>query len=63
MNKALIDDTIAAIATALGEGGVGIIRLSGSRAVEIADSIFDGSGKKRLQDAKSHTIASWADSL
>ncbi len=56
MNKVLIDDTIAAIATALGEGGVGIIRLSGSRAVEIADSIFDGSGKKRLQDAKSHTI-------
>ena len=32
----LADDTIAAIATAAGAGGVGIIRLSGPRAIEIA---------------------------
>ena len=31
-----LDDTIAAIATAAGTGGVGIIRLSGPRAIEIA---------------------------
>ncbi|MEG0250611.1 MAG: tRNA uridine-5-carboxymethylaminomethyl(34) synthesis GTPase MnmE [Peptostreptococcus sp.] len=35
-----IDDTIAAIATAPGEGGIGIIRLSGNNALEIANKIF-----------------------
>ncbi|MBI4336069.1 MAG: tRNA uridine-5-carboxymethylaminomethyl(34) synthesis GTPase MnmE [Candidatus Omnitrophica bacterium] len=35
-----IDDTIAAIATPLGEGGIGIVRLSGRQALEIADRIF-----------------------
>lgn len=35
-----IDDTIAAIATAPGEGGIGIIRLSGSNALDIANKMF-----------------------
>lgn len=35
-----IDDTIAAIATAPGEGGIGIIRLSGSSALDIANKMF-----------------------
>lgn len=35
-----IDDTIAAIATAPGEGGIGIIRLSGSNALAIANKMF-----------------------
>ena len=35
-----MDDTIAAIATPLGQGGIGIIRLSGPRAKEIAGRIF-----------------------
>ncbi|RKW49979.1 MAG: tRNA uridine-5-carboxymethylaminomethyl(34) synthesis GTPase MnmE, partial [Lachnospiraceae bacterium] len=47
-------DTIAAIATALGESGIGIIRISGEDAVSIADKIY--SGKKRLIEADSHTI-------
>ncbi len=34
------DDTIAAIATAPGEGGIGIVRLSGRSALEIGDRIF-----------------------
>ena len=34
------ETTIAAIATAPGEGGIGIIRLSGVSALEIADKIF-----------------------
>ncbi|MBA3500793.1 MAG: tRNA uridine-5-carboxymethylaminomethyl(34) synthesis GTPase MnmE [Deltaproteobacteria bacterium] len=34
------DDTIAAIATAAGVGGVGIVRLSGPRAIEIAQETF-----------------------
>ncbi len=36
-----LDDTIAAIATAAGAGGVGIIRLSGPRAIEIAAAALD----------------------
>jgi tRNA modification GTPase len=36
----VIDDTIAAIATASGIGGVGIVRISGPRAVEIARSVL-----------------------
>ena len=32
--------TIAAISTAQGEGGVGVIRISGSDAVKIADRVF-----------------------
>ena len=47
-------DTIAAIATALGESGIGIIRISGEDAVSIADKIYNG--KKTLREADSHTI-------
>ncbi|MDD4320878.1 MAG: tRNA uridine-5-carboxymethylaminomethyl(34) synthesis GTPase MnmE [Acidaminococcaceae bacterium] len=35
-----MEDTISAVATALGEGAVGIIRISGPRSLEIADKIF-----------------------
>src|SRR5208337_3340403 len=50
------DDTIAAIATPIGEGGIGIIRLSGKDAVDIADRVFLGTGSKKLKDAASHTV-------
>ncbi|MGT2925061.1 tRNA uridine-5-carboxymethylaminomethyl(34) synthesis GTPase MnmE [Streptococcus caviae] len=46
-------DTIAAIATPLGEGAIGIVRLSGSEALAIAQKIFKG---KDLNKAASHTI-------
>ena len=50
-------DTIAAIATALSESGIGIIRISGKEAVVIADKIYSSkSGKKHLKDVPSHTI-------
>ena len=52
----LLDDTIAAIATPTGEGGIGIIRLSGPEAIRIADRIFFSPGNKKLIHAKSHTI-------
>lgn len=42
-------DTIAAISTAFGEGAIAVLRLSGLRAVEIADRGFKG--KIKLQDA------------
>ncbi|ARK32924.1 tRNA uridine-5-carboxymethylaminomethyl(34) synthesis GTPase MnmE [Halalkalibacter krulwichiae] len=47
-------DTIAAISTALGEGAIGIIRLSGDDAIAIADKLYDG--KKRLEEVPSHSI-------
>lgn len=47
-------DTIAAVATPMGEGGVAIIRVSGSEAIEIVDTIYRG--KKKLSTVDSHTI-------
>lgn len=41
-------DTIAAVATPPGEGGIGIIRLSGKKSLEIADAIFKGASEKPL---------------
>ncbi|MBO5094041.1 MAG: tRNA uridine-5-carboxymethylaminomethyl(34) synthesis GTPase MnmE [Lachnospiraceae bacterium] len=50
-------ETIAAIATALSESGISIIRISGKEAIEIADKIFQTKGKKHiLKNAVSHTI-------
>ncbi len=51
-----LSNTIAAICTPLGTGGVSIIRISGSAAVEIADKLFKASSGKKLCDAPSHTI-------
>ena len=50
------EDTIAAISTALGEGGIGIIRISGNRAVEIAGKLFNGSKQQDLFSAPSHAL-------
>ncbi len=47
-------DTIAAISTALGEGAIGIVRLSGDQAITIGDKLFRGA--KSLEAAESHTI-------
>lgn len=50
-------DTIAAIATALSDSGIGIIRVSGPEAVEICNKIFiSPSGKHLLRNAASHTL-------
>jgi tRNA modification GTPase len=50
-------DTIAAIATAVSDSGIGIIRISGDTAIEAADRIYRSKGnKKRLANVKSHTI-------
>jgi tRNA modification GTPase len=52
------DDTIAAIATPLGEGGLAVIRLSGAQAFAIADKCFLPIGKSSLKPsaAPTHTI-------
>jgi tRNA modification GTPase len=44
-------ETIAAIATPIGEGGVAIIRISGQRSIEIAEKIFSGP----IKQYKTHT--------
>lgn len=50
-------ETIAAIATALSDSGIGIIRISGEEAISIADSVFrNKDGKRKLYQVKSHTI-------
>ena len=36
----MFDDTIAAIATPLGEGGLAVIRISGAQALAVADKMF-----------------------
>ncbi|MDG5789408.1 tRNA uridine-5-carboxymethylaminomethyl(34) synthesis GTPase MnmE [Evansella sp. AB-P1] len=47
-------DTITAISTAMGEGAIAIIRISGNDAIQISDKIYRG--KKHLKDVESHTI-------
>lgn len=50
-------DTIAAIATAMTNSGIGIIRISGSEAFEIIDKIYKSkNGTKRLSQVQSHTV-------
>ncbi|HDC9648650.1 TPA: tRNA uridine-5-carboxymethylaminomethyl(34) synthesis GTPase MnmE [Staphylococcus aureus] len=47
-------DTITSISTPMGEGAIGIVRLSGPQAVEIADKLYKG--KHLLNGVPSHTI-------
>ncbi|MBE6824482.1 MAG: tRNA uridine-5-carboxymethylaminomethyl(34) synthesis GTPase MnmE [Ruminococcaceae bacterium] len=49
------NSTIAAISTAQGLGGIGVIRISGEKAIEIADKIFKAVSNKKLSDAKGYT--------
>src|SRR6266516_2948593 len=54
----MLDDTIAAIATPLGEGGLAVIRLSGPEALTVADKSFVPAGKRSVKPsaAQTHTI-------
>lgn len=49
-------DTIAAISTAVGEAGIGIVRLSGKEAINIANNIFKGINSKSLTDAENRKM-------
>ena len=49
-----LDDTIAAIATPLGEGGIAVIRLAGKNSFKIADTSF--TGKTKPSAAPTHTV-------
>ncbi len=54
----MFDDTIAAIATPLGEGGLAVVRISGPQALAVADRCFSPLGKssQKPSAAASHTI-------
>ena len=54
----MLDDTIAAIATPLGEGGLAVVRISGAQAFAIADKCFLAVGKSshKPSAATTHTI-------
>lgn len=52
-----MEDTIAAIATALSPSGIGIVRISGPEAFSVAGKIYRSpKGEKQLEKVKSHTI-------
>ena len=52
-----MNTTIAAICTAQGEGGIGVIRISGENAFEIADKVFKNINNKKVVDMKGYTAA------
>lgn len=49
-------DTIAGISTPRGEGGIGIIRISGTEAFEILEKIFVPKSKKKISELKNFSI-------
>ncbi|MGE5809186.1 MAG: tRNA uridine-5-carboxymethylaminomethyl(34) synthesis GTPase MnmE, partial [Nitrospirota bacterium] len=49
-------DTICAVSTPPGEGGIGIVRVSGRDALVLASKVFRSKSGKGLEDASSHTI-------
>jgi len=50
-----LNDTIAGIATAVGDAGIGIVRISGANALSAADKVFLSKNKKKSSDFKTYT--------
>ena len=46
----LYNSTIAAISTAMSNSGIGIVRMSGPEAFQIADRVYKGKKEKKLCD-------------
>ena len=51
-----LDDTIVAVSTPIGEGGIGIVRLSGKESLELADKIFLSKEGKKPSKFKTYTV-------
>lgn len=51
-----VDDTISAVATALGEGSIGIIRISGLKSLAIASAIFKAKSGKKINEYAANTM-------
>ena len=56
MNSLYKNDTIIALATPSGAGAIAVIRLSGSDAIQMVDSVFKSIHAKKLSTQKTHTI-------
>ena len=56
MNHNRVDDTICAIATPVGEGGIGIIRVSGSQALDVAAHVVRPRNRVALHQLDSHRL-------
>lgn len=54
MKNSMLSDTIAAVSTALGEGGIAIIRVSGPQAISQVAPLFRS--RVPLTEAESHTV-------
>lgn len=52
----LTDDTIAAISTALGEGGIGIVRISGDKSMNILKKVFKSAKGKDVSKLHSYSM-------
>ena len=50
-----MNDTIAAVSTAPAPGGIGIVRISGENAREVADRIFRAKSRKSVKNAAGYT--------
>lgn len=56
MKNSNLDDIIAAVSTPIGEGGIGIVRLSGKDSLKIADKIFLSKDSKKPSSFKTYTV-------
>src|SRR3989338_6048280 len=56
MTNIKLDDTIAAVSTPIGEGGIGIVRLSGKDSLRIIDKIFLPRNGKGVPLFKTYTV-------
>ena len=56
LHKNNLDDTIAAISTPIGKGGIGIIRVSGKNALAIADRVFVPKDGQKPSNYKTYTV-------
>ena len=48
------EDTIAAISTARGQAGIGVIKISGNESIEIADKVFKSANGKKIKDLEGY---------
>ncbi|HAR85407.1 MAG TPA: tRNA uridine-5-carboxymethylaminomethyl(34) synthesis GTPase MnmE [Clostridium sp.] len=49
-------DTIGAISTSIGEGGIAIVRISGDKAKDVVEKIFQAKNGQSIKDMKSYTM-------
>ena len=52
----MAEETISAVITALGEGAVGIVRMSGEQALAVGETLFKAASGKKLAEYKPNTM-------